>query len=106
MVVSMSEQPHGNGYAQPEKQFRKLLQALVGLMLMMAVFELGNGALNVAIIIAQADEGAQRSKITREVVVATGFCLKQRDIDTKKEIEDCVERTLGRPLTEDTDESK
>jgi hypothetical protein len=97
--------PHGNGYSQPEREYRKLLQSIVLLIVLMAVFEMVNGALNIALLISQQNESAERSRVTREVVVATGYCLKQQDINTQQEIEICVEKTLGRSL-EEQDESE
>ena len=76
----------------------RYMQSILFLIVVLAVFELVNSGLNIALLLQQNKVSAERSKVTRDVVVVVGYCLKQRDVNTRAEIEKCVEKTLGRPL--------
>lgn len=79
---------------EPSKAY---LNSVLFLIIAMALFELVNGALNIALLFSQDEAAKDRAKVTRQVVIVVGSCLVELPRPTdQKAVEHCVDERLGK----------
>lgn len=78
----------------PFKPGTRYSQSILFLMICLALFEAVNGGLNISLLLQKNESDAERSRVTREIIINVGYCLKLPDIHTRQEIRQCVEQNV------------
>lgn len=76
-------------------------RAIVTLIIVVALFEMINGVLNISLLVAQGNEQNKRSQVTRDVVITAASCIidlskENRESPTEKAIRKCVAERRSR----------
>lgn len=73
----------------------RYLQSILFLMVMLAIFALVNGVLNIIMMYNLSHDNNERAEETREIVIIVGSCLAERSENfSEATIRKCVEKRM------------
>lgn len=74
----------------------RYLQSILFFIILLAIVEIINGALNISMMYQIEKDAKNRTEITQSVVITVAACLREEPINaTEQDIRRCVERRSG-----------